>query len=254
MDFSPFLNDYPQKEKSIRDCMCYKVYPNALGYANSFNKKRNEKRHESNRFLAKSHEFFAHKPMINLIHGRCVRVKSFGLKGYKEEYLFATGNLVLHSKVKVFSNPESIGLKIGSTSHISVKDYDATLLTANNFCDFSLREGSSFGNEKLSIQIRPISENQPRKIKLYFFQNNMIPFDMLESVDPILDDEGGWIIDLNTDNAISSIKNSRFEDSDHNPVIIIRKVEESELEIEYADFFNEFIAFSLCMASFLCKK
>lgn len=185
----------------------------------------------------------------------CQRKKSMNIKGKKVLFFFKDGdNILFTAKFKTTST--FIPIVAGNEVHIKSENNDAVLLYANNFCDFSLRKKTSYGPEIMSIQFRRYNneEKQPRRLSLFFFDpQDDIP-EKLDSVEPYQTDEMTWCVDLNTEDAITSIKNCRIEDKNHNLFEIVRKKKEDVLEVEARDTIDKICLFTTAIASFLCKR
>ena len=200
-------------------------------------------------------ETFIPQPISTFKIYKCVRNSTTNLKGKRLHFQFFLGDYpTFHAKIKPWSNSTSIGISKGLNSHIN-GDHDATLLHTNDFCDFSLRIGNALGMEVLSFQFRESSNNiiKPRKLKIYFFGENLAFPNLLESSDPKFTEEGLWVIDLNSKDVIGSIKNCRIEDVNHFPYIFIRKISQDVLDIESSPIIDPLFLFSLSIGSFLCK-
>lgn len=198
---------------------------------------------------------FQRPSIFSFLKYRCVRDSSTNLRGYRVNFQFFFGDVpIFHAKVKPHSNTNYIGISEGTSSHIK-PPHIATILHANSFCDFSFRNGDSFGKEVFSVQFRndETIKSKPRRLIVHFFGlDDDIP-QTLSNEEPSLDDEGRWIIDLHSSQAIGSIKNARMIDEKRHPYIFIRKIDKDVLEIEAAPTFEEVWLFAMTICDFLCK-
>lgn len=185
----------------------------------------------------------------------CQRKKSMNIKGKKILFYFKDENNILYT-AKFKPSSTFIPIVAGDKAHIKSDNNDAVLLYTNNFCDFSLRKKTSYGPEIMSIQFRRYKneEKKPRRLSLFFFDSQDDIPEKLDSVEPDQTDEMTWCVDLNTEDAITSIKNCRIEDKNHNLFEIVRKKKEDVLEVEARDTFDTICLFTTAIASFLCKR
>lgn len=186
----------------------------------------------------------------------CIRKKAANIKGRKVFFYFKRNDTIIYS-AKYKSTSPFIPIDSGDTPHINgSSEHQVVLLYTNDLCDFSLRRNNSHGEELMSIQFRRYEHEarQPRRLTLYFFdQKENLP-QQIESMPPEQTEEMTWCIDLNDDDAITSIKNCRIEDPDHNIFEIIRKTQEDILEIEAQSDIEPAYLFATAIASFLCKR
>ena len=196
------------------------------------------------------------RPKTPVFHTyNCQRKKSINIKGKKILFYFKDGNNILFT-AKFKPSSTYIPIMAGDDVHIKSDNNDAVLLYANNFCDFSLRKKTNYGPEIMSIQFR-IYENearQPRRLSLFFFERQDDIPEKLDSVEPDQTDEMTWCVDLNTEDAVTSIKNCRIEDQNHNLYEIVRKKKDDVLEVEARDTIDKLCLFTTAIASFLCKR
>jgi hypothetical protein len=184
---------------------------------------------------------------------RCTRHRSTNLAGRRTFFTFSeSDDPKFTAKFKKKSNLNYIPIVEGATPHISSTDCTAFLLYGNDLSDFSLRRGSRYGDEILSLQFRrsPLGDKGPRKLKCFFYHQSFgCPRD-LESADPRLQDKA-WIVDLGVDECLSSVKNCRL---DHNgiPYCYVRKMEPEVVELEAKRVISELHLFAIGIASLLC--
>ncbi|EAY09921.1 hypothetical protein TVAG_481950 [Trichomonas vaginalis G3] len=184
------------------------------------------------------------------------RKSALKIKGYRHEFqLIFNGNQMYHAKIKPYQDSHVIGISEGSESHIKSDHFEAVLLHANSFCDFSLRKENQFGDELMTLTFRkdPKVKIHPRVLTVFFNKRPPSVPERLETVDPIATDDFRWEVELNSDSVVASIKNCRLEDSEHSYYIIIRKVEDDLLEVETTLNVTALHAFALGIGSFLCK-
>lgn len=186
---------------------------------------------------------------------KCVRSKSFNLKGKKTHFQFYSGESpILHAKFKASSRRSSIGIAKGTNSHISSKNFEAILLYGNDYCDYSLRMGSSINHDKLTIQFRNVDLGKPREMNVFYYNDHSSPPIQFTNDKPDVDGDGNWVVDLGSESTLSSIKNCCLLDDLNNRVIFIRKTGNNCLEIQAKCAFDDYCLFALSIASFLCKK
>ncbi|OHS94954.1 hypothetical protein TRFO_38864 [Tritrichomonas foetus] len=193
------------------------------------------------------------RPVFNTFE--CIRKKSTNIKGTRIVFSFHKGNETLFS-AKFKGHKSFIPIVKGSNVHLKSSENEACLLFGNDFCDFSLRSKTNFGNEMMSIQFRKYDYEAkfPRRLFVFFFNHsNSLP-SKLVNAEPEASDENTWTVDLNSNDAMSSIKNCRIEDDNHKPFAFIRKKKSDTLEIEAQDVIENVCLFALAIASFLCKK
>jgi hypothetical protein len=184
---------------------------------------------------------------------RCTRDKSTTISGRRTFFTFSQkDDRTFSAKFKKQSKLNYIPIVEGATPHISSTDCAAFLLYGNSLSDFSLRQGSRFGDEILSLQFRRSlqADKGPRKLKCFFFHQSFgCPRD-LESADPRFEDKA-WTVDLGVDECLSSVKNCRLE---HNgiPYCYVRKMEADVVEVEAKRVINELHLFAIGIASLLC--
>jgi hypothetical protein len=155
------------------------------------------------------------------------------------------------AKFKKTQKINYVPIVAGSDPHLSSENCSGFLLHGNDLSDFSLRRGSRFGDEILSLQFRksmPDMES-PRKLYCYFYHQPFGCPDRLESADPRPHGDA-WIIDLGTEQCISSIKNCRL-DNRGTPYCYVRKVEEHTIEVEAKRCVDEMSLFAIAIASLL---
>jgi hypothetical protein len=85
----------------------------------------------------------------------------------------------------------------------------------------------------------------------HFYHQSMSCPGQLESADPMLQD-GAWVIDLGTDQCISSVKNCRL-DYKGIPYCYVRKVEADMIELESKRVIDDLCLFAIGVASLLCS-
>jgi hypothetical protein len=142
----------------------------------------------------------------------------------------------------------------GDDVHFSAGAWEAVLLYGNNFCDFSLRLNGRSGREVLSLQIRRYDAEgrRPRRLNAFLHSDRHECPAQLVTTEPIRTDNDAWIVDLNADAVLSSIKNCRLE-WEGTPYCYVRKVGKNVLEIE-ARAIDEVCLFAIAVASFICGR
>lgn len=183
------------------------------------------------------------------------RTKSSNIRGRRTLFvLYQYDHPIYSAKYKPIKISEYVPIFCGGEPHFKNQP-QAVLLVANNNCDFSLRKDNKLGQELLTLQYRRFTTEgaHPRHLTAYFFgQNDDIP-NKLENVDPEFRDDA-WSVDLNTNEAMSSIKNCKLENDEHQPYVYIRKTQKEVLEIEIREEIDDMYVFALGISSFLCKK
>jgi hypothetical protein len=108
----------------------------------------------------------------------------------------------------------------------------------------------------MSLQFRRFRKDgsRPRKLTVFLFGQKPGWPGMLETTEPGCSDDMTWSVDLNSGNAMSSIKNCALE-SMGVPYCYVRKVAKNELEIEGRTLDDIYLfAIAIAIASFLCRK
>jgi hypothetical protein len=181
---------------------------------------------------------------------QCHRHKSTTLSGRRVLFTFSDGDTVKFSaKFKKKQKLNYIPIVTGSDPHLSSENCAGFLLYGNDFSDFSLRKGSQFGDEILSLQFRrPMPDiESPRKLFCYFYHQPIGCPDKLESADPR--SQGNfWIIDLGAETCISSVKNCRL-DYRGTPYCYVRKMEAEMIEVEAKRNIDELCLFAIAIGS-----
>lgn len=185
-----------------------------------------------------------------------VRKSAYKIKGYRHEFqCIYNGTEMYHAKVKPYADTHVIGISEGTESHIKSDNFEAVLLHANSFSDFSLRKENQFGDELMTFTFRkdPKLKVHPRILTVYFQKHPPSVPDKLETIPPIPTDDLNWEVDLQSESVISSIKNCRLEDEHHGYYLIIRKVDNDVLEVETTLNITAIHTFALGIGAFLCK-
>ena len=183
----------------------------------------------------------------------CKRTESTNLKGFRINFLFTCPDGSFYTaKIKPHSDSSFIGISEGKVSHVHSENFLGVILFGNEFCDASLREKTNMGKELLSIQIRLPLPDIPREVELHFFSQPYTIPDTLKSKPPV-QEGGSWVVDLNCDNVVASIKNCCIEDSNNVPYFYVRKISEDVLEIEANQAISDTIVFALGIISFIGK-
>jgi hypothetical protein len=185
---------------------------------------------------------------------KITRKSSMKISGYRREFqIFFGDEPIYHSKIKPYSSSNQIGISEGTESHISSPKFEAVLLFSENFSSFSLRKGSAFGDELMCINFKKDKELKPRSMNIVFIRHPpSVPREM-NTVEPEATDDMKWVVDLNSDDVIASIKNCRLEDEDSLDYIIIRKAYEDCLEVETTLNISALYVFAIAISSFLFK-
>lgn len=185
-----------------------------------------------------------------------IRKSSMKMKGYRHEFqLVFNDTEMYHAKIKPYTDSHVIGISEGTESHIKSQNFEAVLLHANSFTDFSLRKENQFGDELMTFTFRKDQKLKihPRILTVYFQKHPPSVPEKLETISPVPTDDLKWEVDLNSEHVIASIKNCRLEDPQHNYHLIVRKVDEDILEVETTLNITALHTFALGIGSFLCK-
>ena len=186
---------------------------------------------------------------------KVIRKKQVNIKGKSTIFQFLDDQKVLFSAKFKVSQP-FIPIEKGESVHFNDNEKEACVLYANKYSDYSLRNKYDHGEEIMSLKFRKFHNDGhvPRRVLIYFFNPNENLPEKLESKEPEQTDDMKFCIDLNTDNAIASIKNCRIEDSHNKPFIFIRKLKKELLEIEGQTVISPICLFTIGIGSFICKK
>jgi hypothetical protein len=184
----------------------------------------------------------------------CVRQGRRAVGGSRTIFRF-NGDQGLKLSAKFKDRAENcIPIVSGDDVHLGSGHWDAVLLYGNSFCDFSLRLNSRNGAELMSLQFRRFRKDgcQPRRLSVFLFGDKPGWPATLETAEPRRGRDMTWSVDLNSDKAISSIKNCTLE-SMGVPYCYVRKVGENELEIEGRTL-DDLYLFAITIGSFLCRR
>lgn len=204
-------------------------------------------------------EQFATLPFLK-VHNAFVtyqvrRTKSTNIRGKRTTFVLSKQDKVIYSaKYKPIKISDYIPIYDGDKPHFKNNSV-AVLLFSNDLSDYSLRVPNKYGNEVLTLHFtRFMAEGaKPRHMSVRFYDNKRSLPERLENVAPVFKDDS-WIVDLNSNDAISSIKNCKLIGDDQNPYAYIRKMEKEVLEVETLEEFDEICVFAFAISSFLCKK
>lgn len=249
------------KEFDKSQLLCIKAFPKNPSFK-PVKARKFQNKNDSKLDLHKNSENHARTDQILSLESRpptfrvctCKRTQNTTIKGFRINFLFTSSTSEnLSAKIKPRKDSSSIGISKGSESHIKSKSFIGVVLFTNNFCDASLRMDEMYGKEICTIQFRQNVPDSPRDVSLHMFdQPSTIP-QKLESKQPEFID-GQWFVDLHSDNAVASIKNSCLCDEKGLAYIVIRKVSKDKLEIKSYHEISDLILFSICISSFLCKE
>lgn len=184
----------------------------------------------------------------------CERTQKKSIKGFRINFQFNTpSGEQYHAKIKPRQDSSSIGISKGTESHINSSSFLGVVLFTNDFCDCSLRIGEKYGKEACTIQFRKNVPDVPRDINIFLFdQGSTLPAKLISKEPELVN--GSWFVDLNSDNAVASIKNCVLCDEKGMSYIVVRKISKDKLEIEAHRDLSDLILFSVCISSFLCKE
>ncbi|EAY06854.1 hypothetical protein TVAG_340320 [Trichomonas vaginalis G3] len=140
---------------------------------------------------------------------------------------------LFHSKVKKMTQIEPIPVAHGTEVHYrGEKEY--LLLTNANHEAFSLREKTPTGTELLVISMYQIvSVDEPKTVRVVYKNQGSEGATCLVSRKPTQNPDGTWILDFSERYTIPSKRNAILVDEQtKEEVLVIRKVEENEIEID----------------------
>ena len=132
---------------------------------------------------------------------------------------------------------------------IKEKQYEYVMKITKNRSHFELRRGTDknslltmvFGNDYGD-------ELGPRKIKMEWPNQQLIYLSRI----PIKTENGNWELNFNGKYVLASQKNAIILDENSKPVIMIRKVQKTILQIEVIHCIEPIYLFALGIASFIC--
>ena len=195
-------------------------------------------------------------PQVPTFHTyQILRKTNVNIKGKSVVFHLMDDNKTLLSAKFKGSKP-FIPIEQGGDVHFNNENQEGCILYANKYCTFSLRNKSDHGEEIMSLNFKKYQNDGavPRRVYIYFFNPKDGLPEKLENKEPDITDDMGFCVDLNTEDAITSIKNCRIEDSNHKPFVFIRKKKKDVLEIEGQTVISPMCLFTLGIGSFLCKK
>jgi hypothetical protein len=135
----------------------------------------------------------------------------------------------------------------GSEVHIK-GGHQWLLLSSNHLCTFKLvRHDSDATEMKVFITNDYDTVIGPRKFRIEIGDSIK-----LVSRIPRRKSNGAWALNFNKKYVIKSQKNAIITDEVNHPVVIIRKIEKSTLQIETIRDFSDLYLFTLGVISFLC--
>lgn len=185
----------------------------------------------------------------------CIRSTKVSLLGKTIHFQFNNSTrTIYHATFKKSSRSNEIGISSGANLHLNSNEFIAVLLYANKFSDFCLRKESSFGEDMITFKFVPglSPDTEPRECHLDIHNSSKYVPKKMVSMQPIIKDSI-YVLPLNSDAVLSSIKNCRLEDLSGDKFIIMRKVEKNMLEAETNCLINDICLFGLCIGNFLCK-
>lgn len=140
---------------------------------------------------------------------------------------------LFHSKVKKMSQTEPIPVGAGTEVHYRGKQEYVLLCNATHEA-FSLREKSPTGPEVLVISMYQIvSIDEPKTVRVVYKNLHNSGHTCLVSRKPIKNPDGTWMLDFCERYTIPSKRNAILVDEQTlSEVLVIRKVEEFEIEID----------------------
>jgi hypothetical protein len=74
---------------------------------------------------------------------------------------------------------------------------------------------------------------------------------MMKSAEPVRDDDQSWVLDLNCQKALASIRNCKLEYKGRT-MCYVRKMAKDVIEVEARGTLKEEYCFALAIAAFLC--
>ncbi|KAH0791877.1 hypothetical protein GPJ56_004234 [Histomonas meleagridis] len=194
------------------------------------------------------------EPMPVMETCQCIKKKNTNIRGTRIFFqLVQNGHALYSAKYKSSKSTDYIPISSGEKVHFKSETLDGALLFTNQMSDFSLRKSTKFGEELLSILLRKdITEEEPRSITVYFFGSDSLPPKLMSAKPQYNPQTEEWFVDLGTDEALSSIKNSRLEDENHMLYAYVRKTAKNVLEVEARTCIDKMRVFAIAIASFLC--
>jgi hypothetical protein len=221
-------------------------------YPFSINRRRSPRSPLPLPFISRSFASGAPPPTFRTF--RCVRHTYRTVGGSRTLFRFMGDQTLKFSATFKTRAENFIPIVSGNDVHLGGGHWDAVLLYGNAFCDFSLRLNSRTGAEVMSLQFRRFHKDgsRPRKLSVFLFGEKPGWPSRLEAAEPRCSDDMAWSVDLNSDSALSSIKNCKLE-SMGVPYCYVRKMRKNELEVEGRTL-DDICLFAITIGSFLCRK
>ena len=184
----------------------------------------------------------------------CIRKKST-LSGRCTHFQLSLDDRdIYHSKIKSTTQTEPIPIAAGTEAHYS-KGNDFYLLTNKSHEAFSLRAKKPNGKEiAILTMYQIISIDDPKNIQLLYNRSESDDTKIkLVNRKPTLQADGTWVLDFSERYTIPSKKNAILvDDETGKEMIVVRKVEENEIELDAFEPIPPIYVFALAVAFWVC--
>ena len=184
----------------------------------------------------------------------CLRKKS-SLPGHCTHFQLSLDDRdIYHSKIKSVAQIEPIPISAGTEAHFS-KPNDFYLLTNKSHEAFSLRSKKPNGKEIFTLTMyQIISIDDPKNIQLLYNRSESDDTKIkLINRKPTQQPNGNWVLDFSERYTIPSKKNAILIDEETGKeMIVVRKVEENEIELDAFEAIPPIYVFALAVAFWVC--
>lgn len=187
------------------------------------------------------------------------RSTSIMIYGKRIKFSILDGENVLFSS-KFKGMEKIIPISAGAECHMKASEHDAYVITGNDFHDFSLREKSATGREKLTCRFFSYGKTMRTRrsvVTLFFHQSDSESNDYvlrLTSRKPVVDDDGNVLHDFGGRKAVQSIRNVAYIDKESNlDLIYLRKTDDDILELDSKVNIGPLSLFAIAISDFMCN-
>lgn len=160
---------------------------------------------------------------------------------------------LFHTKLKSLNQTEPIPISSGKECHYT-KDNDFYLLTNKTHEAFSLRAKNPKGKEIMILTMYQIvSIDEPKVVSItYNKSETSTEVVKLENQKPVLQTDGTWVLDFSERYTIPSKENAILVDEKTGKeMIVIRKVEENEIQLDSFEPIPPYIVFAVAVSFWL---